>query len=113
MIRLYDRDADVVSEALTVAVDIFREGAGTVRDLAYGELLVWTPAEMLGIEPGGVLVQSPRRPRNQPRSPCEPALRRTVSSPENLNTLAHVPRAVYFVFEIADFPASILVRRRP
>ncbi len=69
MIRLYDRDADVVSEALTVAVDIFREGAGTVRDLAYGELLVWTPAEMLGIEPGGVLVQSPRRPRNQPAVP--------------------------------------------
>ncbi|MFZ0179221.1 MAG: hypothetical protein WAL84_05025 [Candidatus Dormiibacterota bacterium] len=69
MIRLYDRDADVVSEVVTLVVDIVREGAGTVRDVAHGELLVWTPADVLGIEPGGVLAQSPRRPRTQTAVP--------------------------------------------
>ena len=69
MIRLYDRDADVVSEVVTLVVDIVREGAGTVRDVAYGESLVWTPADVLGIELGGVLAQSHRRPRTQPAVP--------------------------------------------
>lgn len=46
MIQLYDRDAAAVADVLALVADIVREGGGTQRDVAYGELLLWAPADV-------------------------------------------------------------------
>jgi hypothetical protein len=50
MVQLYNRDAQVVTEILGFAAEMFSATDGNARDVAYGKLLSWTPEEIRDAE---------------------------------------------------------------